>query len=280
MTDAKGTAEAVVRSARGTTNRSSALSWGLWTYRKAFAICRRTAIPFTSSRKTLQSLWRLESLCCLLSREELPPFDLKHNKARAKEIIAKAIASGEPAIAGTEALEVLECYGFNVPKSGIAKSEDEAVSMAKTSGYPLVMKIVSTKILHKSDIGGVVLNVKDEAGVRESYKRIMANALKHATAEDIEGILVQTMVPQGEEVLLGINRYSIGDAAWLRSRRCAGRALQGRRLPSVACIQNRGRQHDYRDQGIQAVDRFPGQAEGRYRRDRKGAGQSVRSGHG
>ena len=145
-----------------------------------------------------------------LNREELPPFDIKNDKEKAKQIIAKCKANGETAIAGTEALDILECYGFGVPKSGIAKTENEVVSIAKASGYPVVMKIVSPKILHKTDIGGVVLGVKDEAGVREAYKRIMANALKVASAEDIEGILVQKMIPQGEEVLLGINRYSIG----------------------------------------------------------------------
>ncbi len=211
MTDAKGTAEAVVRSARGTNKPIVCSFMGVVDVSEGVRYLQQNGYPvYQFPENAAKSLGALNRYAAWLTREELPPFDLKHNKARAKEIIAKAVAAGESAIAGTEALEVLECYGFSVPKSGIAKSEDEAVSLAKMSGYPVVMKIVSPKILHKSDIGGVVLNVKDEAGVRESYKRIMANALKHASAEDIEGILVQKMVPQGEEVLLGINRYGIG----------------------------------------------------------------------
>jgi acetate---CoA ligase (ADP-forming) len=75
--------------------------------------------------------------------------------------------------------------------------------MAREIGYPVVMKIVSPDILHKSDAGGVRVNIKDEAGVREAYRTIMANAKKYKASANIHGIAIQEMAPWGTEVILG-----------------------------------------------------------------------------
>ena len=211
MTDAKGTAEAIVRTARGTNKPIICSFMGVVDVSEGVNYLQENGYPvYQFPENAAKSMGALYRYAGWLNKEELLPFSFKHDKERAKAIIAKCYAAGETKIAGTEALDILECYGFSVPKSGVVKSEDDAVRLAKESGYPVVMKIVSPKILHKSDIGGVVLGVKDEAGVREAYQRIMANSLKHASEADIEGVLVQRMIPQGEEVLLGINRYGIG----------------------------------------------------------------------
>jgi acetyltransferase len=82
------------------------------------------------------------------------------------------------------------------------------VKLAAEIGYPVVMKIVSPQILHKSDAGGVKVNIKDEAGVRTTYNTILQNAKAYKADANIHGILVQEMAPLGTEVILG----SVNDA--------------------------------------------------------------------
>ena len=93
------------------------------------------------------------------------------------KVIAKARAEGRNALTEIEAKQIFEIYGLPVTKTSLwPPAEDEAVKFADTTGYPVVMKIVSPDIIHKSDAGGVKVNVKDAAAVREAYKTILANA--------------------------------------------------------------------------------------------------------
>ncbi len=85
----------------------------------------------------------------------------------------------------------------------LATSEEEAVTLANKVGYPIVMKIVSPDILHKSDAGGVKVNVKDDLAVREAYQTILKNAKAYKAAADIHGIAIQEMAPWGTEVIMG-----------------------------------------------------------------------------
>ena len=138
--------------------------------------------------------------------EKKASFDFKSNaKARktALEIVAAARADGRNALTEIEAKQVFKAYGLPVTDTQLAKSEDEAVTLAKKVGFPLVMKIVSPDILHKSDAGGVKVNIKDEAGVRDAFKTIMANAKKYKADANIHGIAIQEMAPMGTEVIMG-----------------------------------------------------------------------------
>ncbi|HQN63554.1 MAG TPA: acetate--CoA ligase family protein, partial [Flexilinea sp.] len=98
----------------------------------------------------------------------------------------------------------------NVAATQLAKSEDEAVKLANKIGYPVVMKIVSPDILHKSDAGGVKVNIKDDHAVRDAFNTIMKNAKAYKADAVIYGIAVQEMAPLGTEVILG----SINDSAF------------------------------------------------------------------
>jgi len=102
-----------------------------------------------------------------------------------------------------EAKGVFAAYGMPVTKVKISTSEEEAVAIAKEIGFPIVMKIVSPDILHKSDAGGVKVDIKDEKGVRDAYKEIMKNAKAYKADADIHGIVIQEMAPWGTEVILG-----------------------------------------------------------------------------
>ncbi len=94
-------------------------------------------------------------------------------------------------------------YGIPVTKFELAKSEDEAVKFAKAIGFPTVLKIVSPDIIHKSDIGGVILSLKNAEDVRKGYNSILQNVRKHDPKARIAGILVQEMAPPSTEVIVG-----------------------------------------------------------------------------
>ncbi len=128
----------------------------------------------------------------------------------AHDIIAKARKDGRDALTEVESKEVFTAYGLPVAPTFLAKSEEDAVVLAKKIGYPVVMKIVSPQILHKSDAGGVKVNVKDEAAVRETYKTILANAKNYKADANIHGIAIQEMAPWGTETIIG----SVNDATF------------------------------------------------------------------
>jgi acetyltransferase len=104
-----------------------------------------------------------------------------------------------------ESSKILNDYGIPTPKGNVANNMDEAVKIAEEVGFPVVMKIASADIAHKSDIGGVELGVGDVDSVREAFERIMANGQKHAPNATIDGVFVQNMLAPGTEVIIGVN---------------------------------------------------------------------------
>jgi acetyl-CoA synthetase (ADP-forming) len=103
----------------------------------------------------------------------------------------------------SEAKTVCMEYGIPVTRFKVAKNEAEAVRFAEEIGYPIVLKIVSPDIIHKSDVGGVIVGLKTAKDVRNAYKRIMQNVKKHKAKAKIVGVLVQEMAPSSTEVIVG-----------------------------------------------------------------------------
>lgn len=129
----------------------------------------------------------------------------------AREIIAKARADGRGSLTEIEAKKVFAAYGLPVAETNLARSEDEAVDLATKTGFPIVMKVVSPDIIHKSDAGGVKVNIKDAAGIRSAYQTILKSCQAHKPHADIRGIAVQEMAPLGTEVIVGsINDPTFG----------------------------------------------------------------------
>lgn len=126
-----------------------------------------------------------------------------------RRIIENAISEGRKKLLEHEAYALLEYYGLPVPKFSLAKSEDEARKAAEKIGYPVVLKVVSPDIIHKSDVGGVVLNIRTGDDVVRGFREIMENVKRRATEARIIGVLVQQMVPEGVEVIVGATRDPI-----------------------------------------------------------------------
>jgi len=104
------------------------------------------------------------------------------------------------------AKKALAAAGISVPREEIVASADDAVRSAQATGYPVVLKIASEDIAHKTEIGGVALNLPDDAAVREAYERVMANAKQHAPQARLDGVLVAPMVRGGVELIAGVSR--------------------------------------------------------------------------
>ncbi len=132
------------------------------------------------------------------------------NKELALKVIQNARDDNRDALTEIEAKQVFSAYGLPTTTTLLARSEEEAVKLAKEVGFPIVMKIVSPDILHKSDAGGVKVNIKDEASCRDAFNTIMKNANEYKAGANIHGIAIQEMAPWGTEVILG----SVNDATF------------------------------------------------------------------
>lgn len=125
---------------------------------------------------------------------------------RVREVFASIVKQHRHDLIENEAREILKAYGFRLPANRIARTTNEAVSAASEIGYPVVMKIASPDILHKSDMGGVRVGVEDEAMLEEAFFDITSKIQLRQPEARILGVMVQEMIPQGREVILGITR--------------------------------------------------------------------------
>src|SRR5882762_1364410 len=128
---------------------------------------------------------------------------MSHDKSAVRKILDQAKAAGREALTAPEARGVCEAYGITIPKEGVATSADEAAKLAASIGFPVVMKIVSPQILHKTEAGGVVVGVKSAEQAKEAYAGIVGNARKYDAKAEILGVQVQQMLTGGQEVIIG-----------------------------------------------------------------------------
>ncbi|MEM4041019.1 MAG: acetate--CoA ligase family protein, partial [Ignisphaera sp.] len=137
----------------------------------------------------------------LKTLEHVNIYDVDRRKALS--IIESVKNQNRKVLLESEAKEVVKCYGIPVAPTMLATSEDEAVEIAKNMGYPVVLKIASPDIIHKSDVGGVIMNVRSDNDVREAFRSIISNVRKFSPQSSIYGVVVQKMVPKGREVIIG-----------------------------------------------------------------------------
>ncbi|MCW4025531.1 MAG: acetate--CoA ligase family protein [Candidatus Bathyarchaeota archaeon] len=119
------------------------------------------------------------------------------------KIINQAQSEGRKALLEPEAKTICEEYGLPVPKFKVAQNPAEAAAYANEIGYPIVTKIVSQDIIHKSEAGGVIVNLKNAQEVTDAYQKIIQNAKNYKPDAKITGVLIQEMAPQGTEVIVG-----------------------------------------------------------------------------
>lgn len=208
MTNAMGTAEAVVRIARRSHKPILCSFMGLIDVSAGVKYLQSNGVPVyrfpENAAKAFGAIYRYSKW---LNRQELAPYNFKHDKACGRQIIESSLAEGKTYLSELEGTRLLACYGFNVLPTILSTSSQEAVELAEKIGYPVVLKIVSSDIIHKSDAGGVKINLPDAQAVQEAFDGIMNNARAYKADARIDGVLVQKMAPKGQEVILGATRY-------------------------------------------------------------------------
>jgi acetyltransferase len=130
----------------------------------------------------------------------------KVNRRRVERILSRRQRTGMLQLGEVKGKDVLGAYGFHVPEGALASSAEEAVEIAERIGFPVAMKIVSPDIVHKSDLGGVFLNVPSSEAVEDTYDLMTLKISKKVPDARIQGVYVEKMASKGLEVIIGMTR--------------------------------------------------------------------------
>ena len=175
---------------------------------EAVKILRDNGIPVyefpEEAVKTVEGMVRYAEYLREPLEQEIPEFERDMDTVR--RIIERARLEGRTVLLGPEARLVMKAYGLKVPESGFAQNVRQALAIANKIGYPVALKVVSPHILHKTDVGGVVLNIRSDYELEEAYDSIMRNVAALMPQARIYGVEVQEMASRGKEVIIGMHR--------------------------------------------------------------------------
>ena len=207
VTDITGTAQAIAEVANKSDLPVIGCMMGEQEMRKGWQVLNENCVPsYGFPERAVAALHAMVEYKEWLERpaDTMPQFEVDREKV--KQVFERSRKDDRLNLGEMEAREVVAAYGFRIPQGGLACSAEEAAEMAEKIGYPLVMKIASPDILHKSDIGGVKVGIKNRAEVIETYSTMVERARKYMPTADIWGCAVQEMVTTGKEVILGMSR--------------------------------------------------------------------------
>lgn len=151
----------------------------------------------------LAALTRRAEMLRALDDDDAPPADIRPDEARHALETWRATGDTAEFLPFDVVADMLVAYGIDVPRAALATSAEEAVALAGRAGYPVALKIASPDIVHKSEAGGVLLNLRSAEEVAAGYASMLANVVAAAPEAVIEGVLVQRMVTGGQEVIVG-----------------------------------------------------------------------------
>jgi len=209
MTETMATAEVLVKIQQRLSGKPLlAVFMGGGAVEEASDYLKEKGVPcFDFPEKAIKTVAALFEYAEYLREPEHPYASFEDvNPGRVKEIFDAVRRDGRVVLLSHEAAEVVEAYGIRAPRSKIAQTADEAVRHAEALGYPVVLKVVSPDILHKTDIGGVALNLRSAEDVRSAFEGIMSQVTRFMARVRIYGIMVYRMVPTGREMIIGMSR--------------------------------------------------------------------------
>lgn len=200
-------AKTIVRTSKGTKKTMLAALMGLAEGEENKKVMSDGDIPhFMYAEPAIETLAAMYRFGEWVSREEESPMKFQADTEKVRRILDDVRREGRRNLLEEEGYEVLQAYRFQTPKSYLAKTEDEAAEAANNIGYPVVMKIVSPQIIHKSDAGGVKIGLNNIQEVKNSYNDIIQNTRKYNKDALINGVLIQEMVGSGKETIIGAKR--------------------------------------------------------------------------
>ena len=144
--------------------------------------------------------WRAQPEDVIMDFDDIQP-------RAARDVCQQALETrGEGWLSAEDARKVLSAFALPMPRGGVCRTADEAVKLAEELGFPVAVKLASRTIIHKSDIGGVHLSLKDAAAVREAFEAICASLARERKLDSMDGVLVQPMIPGGVELMVGVTQ--------------------------------------------------------------------------
>jgi acetyl coenzyme A synthetase (ADP forming)-like protein len=205
MTDVEKTAEAVIQTSNSTEKPIIASFMGAKRVRAGINLLKSASIPnFSYPELAVKAFKRLAGFREWKDQALEEAVASWYNFDSAHETITSILKSGVYQVGEEEAMQILTYYGFQFPKRALAKTSREAVRLASGIGFPVVMKISSPDILHKTDVGGVRVNVKTASEVEDAFLEITANARRLMPDSFIKGVMIFEMLNGGREVILGV----------------------------------------------------------------------------
>ena len=159
---------------------------------------------FMYAEEAADGLNRLNQQRLWMERPEgkIPVYDV--DTERAKKIIRQALSEDRAQLTTRESIDVLDAYGIRVCKSGFATTEEEAITIGNSIGYPVVMKMTSKTTSHKTDVGGVRVNIQSEEQLRAEYRDLISKLTEKGLIDGLEGVIIQEMVKGNREMVCGI----------------------------------------------------------------------------
>lgn len=175
--------------------------------KKGIDLLMRKGIPnFDIPEEAVYTLKVLMYYSDWISKKTDPIVEFDVNEKKVKEIFDICRNDGRLELGEMESREILKAYKIDVPKAELARDVNEAKKITRKIGYPVVLKIVSPVILHKTDVGGIKIGIENEKELEENYDQILWNVKKHMPDAKIRGILVQEMIKSKKETIIGMNR--------------------------------------------------------------------------
>jgi len=208
MTECNATAEAVVRAA-GEKKDKPVLACFLGASRvaEAIRILRKGHIPqYDCPESAVSALRAMAGYHRWLTRPKRIVRLFPVNRRKVEQVLDRQRRRGQRDIGEMEAKDILEAYGFVTPRGSVATSAEQAANLADQVGYPVVLKIWSPDILHKTDVGGVKTGLASSQAVMDAFDLMMYRIPKKVPDAHILGVLVQETVKKGQEVILGMHR--------------------------------------------------------------------------
>jgi acetyltransferase len=202
--DVEKTAEAISTVAKGAGKPVLGVFMGSDYASRGRTILERHNIPsFIFPESAVHALGAMAEYTRIQSRPIGKVKRLPVDRRAAAKVLERVAKEGRDALSDLECVEVLKHYGIRMPRTHLARSPEEAMEMARAVGFPVAMKISSPKLPHKTDVGGVLLDLRSESEVFHAHHKLQDIARSKGFADSLNGIIVQEMVEGGQEVILG-----------------------------------------------------------------------------
>ncbi len=206
MTEPEATAQAIVERMQGKKPVLASFMGGVDVLPGREALVTAGLPDYPSPERAVAAL---KAMCDYAEWREMPPRVVTRfpiNRRRADRIVQRCLRTGELQVGEAAAKDVMRAYNFAVPDGRLVSSADGAVDAAVKIGFPIAMKVASPDIVHKSDLGGVKLNLATPSEVRDAYDLMMLRIGRAMPDARLGGAYIEKMCPRGREVILGVSR--------------------------------------------------------------------------